>query len=423
MLLSTHLLAQSPAQVFVSQDVENFWVAYDRIVAAKDSNEQYALLKNLYLDRGTEGLKSLMEVRNYTAKDFIYSINQYPRFWASLRNNTQQLKRLYPVIDAQVQKLKAAYPVLQPATIYFSVGAFRTNGTIQGRKILIGSELSLADSSTVIDELPAWRQPYYKTQHPVKELPLLCVHEYVHTQQKEPADNLLSYCLYEGAAEFISCKVTGIPSYAPAIEFGKANQQRVVKQFTADLFIMSNVYNWLWGENSNDLKIRDLGYYIGYEICERYYNRSADKTKAIKELIELDYTNDEAIERIVDATQLLLRPLDSLYSDYEQSRPTVVKMTPFENGSQSVKPGLTKITVHFSAPLLRYNTGIDYGPLGEEYFPKLQLERVFSNDGTAWTFEADLQPNRHYQILISNNFRMENGVRLKPYLIDFKTGE
>ena len=415
--------AQKNKQVFVSADIDHFWTAYDQIIATKDSAKQYRLIKDLYIDKATPGLKGLIEVRNYSEKEFVDWITQNPAFWRSIRPNMLKVKSLYPKIDANIQKLKKAYPDLKPSAIYFAVGAFRTGGTTQGNKVLIGSELSLADKRTIIHELPAWRQAFYKTQDPFNELPLLCTHEYIHTQQKELVENLLSMCLYEGVAEFISCKVTGTPSDAPAIEFGKANQKAIIDKFVSDLFIMSNNYNWMWGENRNELKVRDLGYYVGYEICERYYNLSANKEKAIKELIELDYTNEKEVERIVDITRLLPKTLEALYNDYEKQRPTVIGLSAFENGSQAVKPGLTRITVTFSEPLLKYNTGLDFGPLGEAYWPKIKPERVFSEDGMSWTFEADLKPNQRYQILISNNFRKENGVRLKPYLIDFKTGD
>jgi hypothetical protein len=415
--------AQKNQQTFVSTDIDNFWIAYDKIIATKDSAKQYSLLKDLYLDKGTQGLKSLIEVRNYSEKEFIDWITKYPMFWNSLRPNTVKVKSLYPKINANIQKLKKAYPDLKPSTIYFAVGAFRTGGTIQRNKVLIGSELSLADRTTIIDELPSWRQPFYKTQNPFNELPLLCTHEYIHSQQKELVENLLSMCLYEGVAEFISCKVTGTKSDAPAIEFGKANQKIVIDKFISDLFIMTNNYNWMWGENRNELKVRDLGYYVGYEICERYYNLSKNKAKAIKELIELDYTNEKEVERIVNLTKLLPKTLEELNIDYEKQRPTVVALTPFDNGSQTVKSGLIKVTVTFSEPLLKYNTGLDFGPLGQDYCPKIMPTRVFGEDGKSWTFEADLKPNQRYQILISNNFRKENGVRLKPYLIDFKTAD
>jgi hypothetical protein len=52
---------------------------------------------------------------------------------------------------------------------------------------------------------------------------------------------------------------------------------------------------------------------------------------------------------------------------------------------------------------------------------KINYNRFFGEDGKTWTFAADLKPNQHYQIFIENNFRSENGRRLKPFLIDFKT--
>ena len=420
--LTTISFAQKFEQVFVATDIDNFWIAYNKINATKDTVKQYSLLKEFYLNKGTQGLKSLIEVRNYSEKEFIDWITKNPKFWNSIRPNTLKVKNLYPKISANIQKLKKAYPELKPSTIYFAVGAFRTGGTVQGNRVLIGSEISSADKTTVISELPDWLQTFCKTQNPFNELPLLCTHEYIHTQQKALVENLLSMCLYEGVAEFVSCKVTNTKSDAPAIAFGKANQKIVIDKFVSDLFLGANNYNWVWGQNRNELKVRDLGYYVGYEICERYYNLSKDKTKAIKELIELDYSNEKEVERIVDMTKLLPKTLTELYEEYERERPKVVSMTPFENGSKNVKPGTTKITINFSKSLVKWNTGIDYGPLGENYFPKIKTDnRVFSEDGKSWTIQAELLPNKRYQILISNNFRLANEMRLKPFLIEFET--
>ena len=415
--------SQTAGQKFVSTDIDNFWKAYEKVTSVSDSIKQYQYLNEFYLDKGSLGLKSLIEVRNYTPKEFLNSITKYPKFWNSLKENTTNVSNLYPEIETDIRKLKEAYPPLKPSTIYFSIGAFRTNGTIQNDRILIGSELSLADETTVIDELPAWRQNFYKEYNPRKNIALLCTHEYVHTQQKELVENLLSMCLYEGVAEFISCKVTGKKSSSPAIEFGKNNQEKVINQFIADLYIMSNNYNWLWGENRNDLKIRDLGYYIGYEISERYYNSSKDKAKAIKTLIELDYHNEKEMEQIVDASKLFPKSVKKLNQDYEKQRPTVLAISGFKNGNKKVKSGLRDITITFSEPLNGRNTGIDFGPLGKEFCPKLSPEKIWSSDKKTWTFKADLLPNKKYQILITNNFRKQNGVRLKPYLIEFQTAE
>lgn len=298
------ITAIAQKQTFVTSDIDNFWTAYEKIRSTKDSIEQYRLLKELYTSKASAGLKGLIEVRNYSEKEFIDAINSYPLFWQSIKPNILNARESFSSIQTHISKLKELYPNLKPATIYFSVGAFRTNGTVQGNKILLGCELALADSSTNIDELPGWRKPFYKEYNPKENIALLCTHEYIHTQQNEFVENLLSMCLYEGIAEFISCTATGKKSNCPAIGYGKLNQQKIVNKFIEDLFTMNNNYNWLWGENRNELKVRDIGYYIGYEISERYYNSSKDKVKAITDLIELDYTNEKDVERIVDATNL-----------------------------------------------------------------------------------------------------------------------
>jgi len=408
-------------QTFITTDLNHYWAAFDQIVQTKDSAKQIQLIQDLYINKASEGLKQMILARGYTAAEYIQQINAYPLFWQSLRKNTTQLNQYYPAINQGIAQLKKAYPNLTPASIYFSIGAFRTGGMIHENKLLIGCEFSAADKTTFTKELPNALQTFYQLQNPLKELALLCTHEYIHTQQKPLVNNLLSSCLYEGIAEFISCKVTEQPSTTPAIAFGKANESKVVEQFVKDLFNFTNDDNWLWGRNANHLKLRDLGYYIGYEMAERYYNANKNKTAAIKTLIELDYTNEKEVERIVDQSKLLPASIEKLYESYDQQRPTIVKIIPFNNGSSTVSPGLTSITVYFSEPMVKYNTGIDYGPLGNQAFPEILPNRTFSDDGLSWTFTANLKPNQQYQILISNNFRKANGIRLKPYLIDFKT--
>lgn len=421
LIFSNFIFSQELKQEFFSQDIENFWEAYDKITSTKDTLLQQKYLKELYLDKATDGLKSLIVVRNYTQKEFLDYINNSPKFWNSIRNNTLNISKRYLEIETEVRKLKSHYPELKPMPIYFSIGAFRTGGTIYENKVLIGSELSLADENTITDELPEWRKPFYQIyKNPIQDLALLCTHEYIHTHQNRPVDNLLSNCIYEGIAEFISCEVTGKKSTTPAIEFGKANESEVVKQFVEDLFTGENVYNWMWGENQNHLKVRDLGYYIGYEIAERYYNQSSDKKKAIKDLIELDYTNENEVEKIVDATELLPKSLEELYADYENIRPKVVSVTPFKKGKK-IKPGIVQYSLTFSEEMDTNYRGFDDGPLGENHVYTFKNIIGWSNNNKTITLEIEVKPNYKYQTLITNSFRNKRGIRLKPYLIEFET--
>ncbi len=415
--ITNFLLGQN--QAFVSSDIDNFWIAFDKIASTKDTSLQRKYLKELYIDKGSLGLQSLMEVRNYTDIELLNSILAYPNFWNSLRTNSLNAKQLYPEIETDISNLKKLYPSLKPSTIYFLMGAFRTGGTTQKDRVLIGSELSLCDESTIVTEHPEYRQNFYKNYQPKKNIALLCTHEYIHTQQHEPTDNLLSWCVYEGVAEFVSCLATSKKSNSPSIDFGKANQERVFKKFSEELFFPS-WYDWLWGENSNELKERDLGYYIGYEICERYYQLSSDKQKAIKELIELDYSNEKELERIVDATKVFSDSLKTMWENYNKKRPTVLSVEPIKN-NKKLKPGLVQISITFSEPMDTTFRGFDLGPLGEKHVYKFKRVVGWTNNDRTFTMEVEVDAKQKYQTYITSSFRNKQGIRLKSYLIEFET--
>jgi len=116
------------------------------------------------------------------------------------------------------------------------------------------------------------------------------------------------------------------------------------------------------------------------------------------------------------------KPLNKLYQDFERKRPTIVSIKQFKNKSEKVNPNIKEITIEFSESLNGHNTGVDFGELGQIAFPKNDVtKRYWSKDNKNWTISVNLEANRKYQILITNNFRTQNGMPLKPYLIEFQT--
>jgi hypothetical protein len=137
----------------------------------------------------------------------------------------------------------------------------------------------------------------------------------------------------------------------------------------------------------------------------------------------LDYTNEEEVEEFVNSTGFFSKPLEELYKDFEEKRPFVTGIKQFQNQEKEVSPRLTEITVEFSKPLNGYNTGVDFGESGPEAFPKNDVnKRYWSADHKSWTLTVDLEPRKKYQIFITNNFRTDDDIPLKPYLIEFETG-
>lgn len=138
----------------ITSDIDNFWIAYDEITTTKDTIEQAIFLKKLYLNKGTKGLKSMIKARNYSEQEFLYSINNYSKFWSSIRNETYKAKTLSKELELGIEKLNFLYPELKPAKIYFIIGALRSNGTTLDSLVLIGSELAFANKNTPTEEFP-----------------------------------------------------------------------------------------------------------------------------------------------------------------------------------------------------------------------------------------------------------------------------
>lgn len=423
-VLLTNCQTENQHSNVVTSDIQNFWEAYDKIQNTQDSVLQYAYLDSLYFQRGTLGLEGIRQARNYTPQAYIDAINNYPKFWNSVRNNTLKADSYRDEIQKGLEKVKQLYPDLKPNKIYFTIGALRTGGTYLDSLALIGSEMAFADEHTVATEFPVaiqkGRQTYFY-QNPIDDVVFLAVQEFVHTQQKPFVHNLLSYCLHEGVGDFVAYTALDLKPNLPAIAYGK--QHKAVKQkFETEMFYINNQNKWLWSDAPNEFGVRDLGYYIGYQICENYYKQAEDKKEAIKTMIEFDYENESQIEAFIEKAAFFSASLEALHQAFEARRPYVTGIDQFKNNSDAVSTDIKQITVTFSRPLNGYNTGVDYGDLGENAFPKNDINgRYWSQDHASWTIPVDLEPNKTYQLYITNNFRTQDDIPLKPYLIEFKT--
>lgn len=408
-------------QNVITSDIDLFWKTFDKVTQEKDSIKQVEILQKEYIDKGSVGLEKIVENRNYSAEQYVQLINKYPKYWKSIKPNTLKAHNLADELNEGIAKFKNIYPNMKPAKMYFTIGAMRTNGTTMDTLVLIGSELAMADSKTDISEFEGrtkeWLETYFGA-NPIEALLLLNVHEYVHTQQKPIPNNLLYQVLYEGIAEFVSVKAMNRPSVAPAIEFGKNNIE-VKQAFEKEMFY-ERTYDWMWSNSPNKFNVRDLGYYIGYAIAEKFYKQVNDKQQAIATLIELDYSKPNEIDKFIDQTGFFSKPIEVLRKTDKNDRPSILKIKEFENGTEDVDPNITEITFQFSEKLNGYNTGIDYSELGEIAFPKV-INRGWSDDSKSWFLEVELQPAHHYEFWIDSNFRTENDIPLLPYLVKFDT--
>jgi hypothetical protein len=247
------------------------------------------------------------------------------------------------------------------------------------------------------------------------------MHEYVHTQEKGDAYNLLSQCIFEGACDFIASLVTGKTPPLPYMDYGPKNEPVLKEQFKTEMF-GSGYRHWLYN-GSNGGKVGDLGYYMGYAICRAYYNNAPDKKKAVREIIELNFSDSSSVESFLEKSRYYSEPIDkqALVKAYNEKRPHVTNITPFANGDTTVDTSYKELRIAFSMPMNPNGVSIDLGPGGRDHYPI--VKRVgFSEDKKSITFVIALKPDYEYGfILTDGSFRSEGDYPLVPFEVKFKT--
>lgn len=401
-------------------NIPHFWAAYDAIQQTQDSLLQRKYLDSLFLKPSSNSLHTLRALRNYQPEDYLHSMTTQTAYWNSVRKNTLATEAQYETIQKDIAKLKSLYPALKPSSIHFDIGLFRTNGTIRNDSIFIAANMALADKTVNVSELSEADREYFEEYTPIEDLPFLCVHEYVHTQQQALANSLLVYTLYEGIAEYVSYLATGKEPYVTSYKYVKEHGDSLKKEYLNDVFYPSKRFHWIWSAH----KIhghKDMAYAIGFFIAKAYYEKATDKNRALKNLIELDFSDTSAVFNLVDASGYFDTPMATLKEHFDAKRPSIARITGITNKATDVPPGRTKVTLHFSEPLNGQTTGVDFGPRGRSAFPKMSRERTWDDKGLSWSFTLDLKPKKQYQILISENFRTTDERPLQPLLIEFTT--
>lgn len=424
-LFVADIYGQNTSQVVVTEDIDLFWTAFDRVQSTTDSLTQFKLLQELYVEKGTPGLKAFMEAKGYTTAAWLDCIRRYPKFWKSIRKKTYQVKTINKQLNPYLRKFRALYPALKPANIYFSIGAMRSGGTTQGDKVLIGAELATGDPEVDVSELPpnikTWLTTYFGT-YPFRDIVLLNMHEYVHTQQKESENSLLGQSLKEGAADFVAELITGkVPAMA-YMSYGKANEVLLKGKFKEEMFL-SSYGNWLYNGASNVHGVSDLGYFMGYAICKKYYDRAQDKKLAIKELIELDYGDEAAVELFLRKTNYFEEGFDkqALLASYESKKPQVTHIGPFANHSVDIDAATKELTIFFSKPMNTKRMSINLGKGGETAYP-FTKSLGFSEDGKSLKMQMDLKAGQTYNCVITGrSFVSVDGYPLADFSVSFTT--
>jgi hypothetical protein len=267
----------------ITNDINNFWTVFDK--RNQPAIEQ--LIMKEYILKGTPGLRTFFDVRmNSSVTQIIQFMRSHKKYLQSIRPVTQNLLRFKPGIIDAANKLEEIYPpaIFPPTT--FTIGIFNTFGTTDGGAgSLIGAEF-ICDTNTVIkDELNEWHA-FAITD--TSQLLGIIVHELIHVEQQTQAPKtLLDRSINEGAADFVSQLVLGFNSNSKMHVYGNAHEKELWDKFKKQMD-GTPYSDWLYnGRNTPPGVPADLGYYMGFKICEAYYNKAADKKQAVQDILTI----------------------------------------------------------------------------------------------------------------------------------------
>lgn len=270
----------------VTNDITLFWRAYDR--AAQDTAHAAAIYQREYFDKGSPGLQDYFQTKIRSARLFVQNQREKPAFYRAIRANTLRIATLTPQIRAGFIKLKALYPEAHFPNVYFVVGRLRSAGTVSGTGMLIGADQLCRTPDTPLGELSLWERNNIGA---LDDLPGVVAHEHIHYIQKQSNDpSLLRGALNEGMADFMAELVTGRSTNARLQAYGLAHEKQIWADFSREMG-GRDWKNWIANADQETAdKPADLGYFVGYKICQSYYQELADKKQAVHDILNIsDY--------------------------------------------------------------------------------------------------------------------------------------
>jgi hypothetical protein len=264
----------NPEKVLISiTDIDFFWQAYDEWKSEAHSapNRLAEILDREYLKKGSPGLQDFIPHRIVSAEALAETILKDPQYYEGVRANTKKIESLVPDIRKAFGRLRGIYNDAIFPPVYFVVGRRNSGGTDSTNGLIIGSEM-FADTGSRIQ---------------ITDVVSIVVHELIHYQQQTHGTDLITAVMNEGAADFIAELITGHQTDEDIKPYGDSHEQELWMRFQEDTKT-NNLKVWLYnGADEKRSGPPDLGYYVGYKICQSFYEISPDKAMALKIVIAM----------------------------------------------------------------------------------------------------------------------------------------
>jgi hypothetical protein len=272
----------------VTSDIDNFWTAFNSTKSPDDTSYFYNYFKN-----GSAGLKDFANrglfrrpnVGKGNVQEMTNAAFKYKEFYKSIEKNTKNISALSDSINWYCIKLQQLYKMETFPKVYFIIGQFGAAGIASENGLILSAEILSTDSITDLDEVEALIKKYLKTK---EDIPPITIHELIHFLQpdKDSVKTILDNAIIEGGADFITKLTVGRVTNRDQHAFGDQHEKELWSELEKDLD-STNMSLWFYDYFKGKHSVPDLGYFMGYKICESYYENAADKSKAIRDIVEV----------------------------------------------------------------------------------------------------------------------------------------
>ena len=250
----------------ITSDIDNFWLAMDSLEKGYKGNP----FEEFYIKKGSPGIAGFMENRIISGDSLLAMVKKNKSKYLEKKESTFKFLEYRKRCIAAFMALKYIYPEAIFPPVYFVVGRFNSGGHSHKNGLIIGAEMNDPGST-----------------------PYTVAHELIHYQQDSNSDSdadLLAACIAEGSADFIGELISGGGTNKKTYDFGDANEKKLWREFKKIMHDKENNHGWIYNYSPDNGYPADLGYWIGYKITAAYYNKMADKRKAIADILHIkDY--------------------------------------------------------------------------------------------------------------------------------------
>jgi hypothetical protein len=264
------------AAVLHTEDIIRFWNIFDKYQPYISGK----ILQEEYIDKGSAGVKGFLKNRIENGNVFSKTLKKEHKYYEFIKPYTLNIENKKEEFYNCFEKLKKIYPSAVFPDVYFVIGRNNTGGTAFRQGLIIGAErfgeakngFSPAINFEYLDEVVS--------------------HELIHFQQKYVKDNtLLAQCVREGAADFLCELIAGdYSTNKTTFNYGETHKKELWNEFLKRKD-MNDWTGWLYYQKDKS-RPKDLGYWIGYKICQAFYNRAEDKKQAIYEMLNINDFNE-----------------------------------------------------------------------------------------------------------------------------------